>query len=444
MTAAPLRLATLARFAPALLCLTACGTAALPAAHPPAAAEVPHPLRCAEAAAGVSLQSTIDSSLAGAVICLAPGDHLGPAIINKPLTLWGPREAVVRSSGRGTTITIAADHVTLEGFTLDGSGGRYDLTDAAVRVEGTDHRLEGLHVKNAMFGLTLEKATRVILRGNQIDGDRAEAMGLRGDAIRLWEVRESLVENNVIHDGRDVVVWYSPHNVVRGNWVQRGRYGTHFMYSSDCTVEGNTYLDDVVGIFVMYSHNIHIEHNVLAGAAGSAGMGLGVKESGNLTVRENRFLRDTIGIYLDTSPLDDADSNLFERNEIRLSDVGVTFHASRPRNTFLGNLFRDNQAQLTVEGGGDALSDTFDGNAFDDYAGYDFDGDGVGDVPYELRSISGDLLSRYPDLSFLRGQPALAMVDAVGHVVPLYKPQTLLIDRHPHMKVELPEVSRAH
>lgn len=444
MTTALHRLATLARFAPALVCLIGCGTAALPAAQAPAALAVPVPPGCTAVAAGAPLQTAVDAAPEGATLCLAPGEHRGPVLIRKPLTVWGPPEAVVRSTGTGTTISAQGTKVTLLGFTIDGSGTRYDLTDAAVRAVGTDHRIEGLQIHNAMFGIALEQATRVVVRGNRIEGDRGEALGMRGDAIRLWEVRDSLVEANVVHDGRDVVVWYSPRNVVRGNWVERGRYGTHFMYSSDCTAEGNHYLGDVVGIFVMYSRNIHIEHNTIAGAGGAAGMGLGVKESGNLTVRENHFLRDATAIYLDTSPLYDEDSNRFERNELRLSDTAVTFHSSRPRNTFVANLFRDNRAQLSVEGGGDALGDDFDGNAWDDYAGYDFDGDGVGDVPYQLRSIAGDLLSRYPDLSFLRGQPALAMVDAIGHVVPLYAPQTLVIDHHPHMAVELPEVPRAH
>jgi nitrous oxidase accessory protein len=84
-----------------------------------------------------------------------------------------------------------------------------------------------------------------------------------------------------------------------------------------------------------------------------------------------------------------------------------------------------------VEGGGDALGIEWDHNDFDDYAGYDLDGDAVGDVPYELRSLSEALVSRYPGLAFFRGSPALAMLSAAGEVLPLFAPKTLLRDAHP-------------
>ena len=104
-----------------------------------------------------------------------------------------------------------------------------------------------------------------------------------------------------MRDGRDVVVWYSPGNRVVRNTFLRGRYGSHLMYSSDTIVEGNRAVGNVVGLFVMYSRNVTVRGNLLAGSAGAAGIGLGCKESGNLTVEHNLFLRDTTGVYLDTT-----------------------------------------------------------------------------------------------------------------------------------------------
>jgi nitrous oxidase accessory protein len=285
-----------------------------------------------------------------------------------------------------------------------------------------------------MFGITAEKSNHARIAFNEIEGERGEAMGLRGDAIRLWETRDSVVQGNRVQDGRDVVVWYSPRNRVEGNRIRGGRYGTHFMYSSDCVVAGNTYDGNVVGIFAMYSRNIVVERNRILNASGAAGIGLGVKESGNLTVRNNHFVHDTTGLYLDTSPLYDDDHNRFEHNELAFCDSAVLFHASRPRNAFHDNRLRENATQVVVEGGGDALTDEWEGNQFDDYAGYDLDGDGFGDVPYQLRSLSGELTAQYPDLTFLRGLPALSLTDAVGHLVPLYQPRTVLVDPKPRLR----------
>jgi nitrous oxidase accessory protein len=86
-----------------------------------------------------------------------------------------------------------------------------------------------------------------------------------------------------------------------------------------------------------------------------------------------------------------------------------------------------------VAGGGDARGAEWSGNAFDDYAGYDLDRDGVGDVPYELRSLTSDLVAGRPALAFFRGTPALALVEAIGRIVPLFEPRLLLVDPAPRL-----------
>lgn len=391
------------------------------------------PPRCRPVEAGAALQPLLDGTREGEALCLAPGTYRGPLRLPSGVTLWGPREAVVRSSGEGTTVRLEGEGARLVGLTVDGSGGRFDTLDAAVHVRGRGAGVEGVTVRNAVFGILAERAEGVTVRGNHVVGSGGPALGMRGDAIRLWETQHSLVEDNLVEAGRDVVVWYSSHNTVRRNTVTGGRYGTHFMYSHDNVVEDNHYTGNEVGIFVMYSRGIVLRRNVLAGATGAAGLGLGLKESGNVTAVGNLLLHNTVGLYLDTSPLQEGDANVFEGNHFRLGDVGVVFHSSEQRNAFRGNSFRDNAAPVQVEGGGDALEVEWRGNDFDDYAGYDWDADGVGDVPYELRSLSGDLVARYPDLAFFRGSPTLSLVRAAGELLPLFAPKPVLRDAAPRM-----------
>jgi nitrous oxidase accessory protein len=353
--------------------------------------------------------------------------------VERALTLWGPRDAILRSRGEGTTVRLEGDDVALLGVTIDGSGGRFDLLDAAVRIEGDDVRVEGVRVRNAVFGLLVEQSNRVLVRGNEVTGAPERTLGLRGDGIRLWETRDSRIEENRVMHSRDIVVWYSPRNTISRNRVEHGRYGTHFMYSHDNVVVGNRYAGNVVGIFVMYSRNLEIRENLLAESGGAAGVGLGTKESGNLRVLDNEFVGNTVGAYVDTSPLYIDDWNRFEGNTFRLGDAGVVFHGSEKRNRFFDNTFRDNAIHVRVEGRGDARGVTWLENDFDDYRGYDLDGDGYGDVPYELRSLSEQLMSRHPDLAFFRGSAALGLVELIGRVVPLFQPRTLLVDPRPRV-----------
>jgi nitrous oxidase accessory protein len=389
------------------------------------------PAGSAAVPAGEPLQPRIDAAADGAVLALAPGRYRGPITVTRPLTIVGPRDAVIAGSGEGTTVFLHGDRIALQGCTVEGSGTRFDLLDSAVRVEGQDVRVEDVEVRGALFGILVQLSRRAVVRGNRVLGTGQPAMGLRGDGIRLWETTDSVVAHNEVRDCRDVVVWYSSKNRIEGNRVSGCRYGTHFMYSHDNDVADNRYVDDVVGVFVMYSHDVRLRRNLLARAGGAAGIGIGLKESGNLVVEENWLVQNTTGIYLDTSPLDLAHENRFRGNVIRLCDTAVAFHASSSRNDFTQNVFADNGAIVTVGGGGDVLQCAFRGNFYDTYRGYDLDGDGFGDVPFEFRRLSTQLEARHPDLALLHGAPAMQMVDLVGEVLPLFAPKQLLRDERP-------------
>jgi nitrous oxidase accessory protein len=162
-------------------------------------------------------------------------------------------------------------------------------------------------------------------------------------------------------------------------------------------------------------------------------MGLGAKESGDLRVTGNWIVGNAVAIHLDTSPLQEDEWNVFEGNAVRLSPVGISFQGTTDRNRFVGNSFRDLDLPVRMEGRGDARAAEWRGNDWGDYAGYDLDGDGVGDLPYELRTLAGELTARHPQLALFRGTPALQLVELVGHVVPLFRPTTILVDPAPLM-----------
>jgi len=426
---APIRRALLAALGLAL----ACAASREPAPISPAAAAPARPGACREISPGAGLQNAIDAAPPGSALCLDPGTHAGPVRISRPLTLWGSRDAVIRSNGEGTTVRLEGEGGALLGVTVDGSGGRYDLLDAAIHVAGRAGRVEGVLVRNAVFGILIERATGATVRGNQILGDASQPLGLRGDGIRLWETYDSTVEDNWLEDSRDIVLWYASRNRVAGNRIERGRYGAHLMYSHGNQLVGNRFVGNVTGLFVMYSRDVEIRGNVFAESAGAAGMGLGLKESGNLRVVRNLFAHNTIGVYVDTSPLWPDDRNRFEGNLFRLNGVAVSFLGRASGNEFRGNGFRDNPVQVQVDGRGDARQAVWQDNEFDDYAGYDLDGDGTGDVPYELRSLASDLVAAAPALAFFRGTPAFALAEAIGRIVPLFEPRLVLSDPEPRM-----------
>lgn len=433
------------------LCLVLLGTGcAARTPGPPAAAEIAHPPLarpdgCRSVSAGADLDAAIAAVEEGGALCLEPGVYGGPVRLHRRVELFGPREAILRSTGTGTTLSVTADGASVVGITVDGSGHRFDLLDSAIAVEKADGvRIAGVRVENATFGILTNQSSHLVVEDNEVSGNGEPTLGLRGDSIRLWETRASVVRRNHVFAGRDVVVWYSPDNRVEDNVVEGGRYGTHLMYSHRNVLANNRYRGNEVGIFSMYSRDLRVEGNTVTDATGSSGVAFAAKESGNLTVVGNRFVHNTTSIYLDTCPLQDGDRDRFEDNLLSLSETGVLLHNGRKDNAFVRNRFRDTRTQVSVEGGGDALLAEWTENDFDDYAGYDLDGDGIGDVPYRLESLSGQLEDRYPELRFFRGTPALALVEIAGRAVPLFEPKTILVDPRPRMGSLREEVRRAH
>ncbi|MCB0219498.1 MAG: nitrous oxide reductase family maturation protein NosD [Chrysiogenetes bacterium] len=381
------------------------------------------------------LQSAIDAAPEGERLCLASGTFQGAFRISKSLTISGPRDAVIHNPDRGSTFFIKADNVVLDGFTITGSGQDYVAQDAGIFVsESNDVKIQNLVIEDVLFGITSQKVNHLSIEDTSIVCRGKRALGMRGDGIRLWETRKSLISGNRLDQCRDMVVWYSPENIIRDNQVSNGRYGTHFMYSSRNVIRDNHFVGNVVGVFVMYSRNLLIRNNLFADAAGAAGMGLGLKESGNLEVVGNRYIHNSVGIYLDNSPLYQDDRNLFAHNEVRLGDIGITFHSSPHQNEFVANTLKDNLRLISIEGGGDALGVEWTRNYYDLYEGYDFDGDGIGDVPFELRSVVDALVNRYPQLKLFAGSLAMFLLETSSRLVPMYQPELLMKDEQPLIK----------
>lgn len=68
-----------------------------------------------------------------------------------------------------------------------------------------------------------------------------------------------------------------------------------------------------------------------------------------------------------------------------------------------------------------------------DYQGYDLNHDGFGDVPYELRSFSTELIDRHPNLAFFSGSPAMGLMEFFSKVFPYLQPKLILRDSRPRV-----------
>lgn len=383
---------------------------------------------------GSDLQARIDAAEPGSVIELKPGIYLGDITIDKPLTLRGSGDTVIEGTGTGTVVTVLAPDVTLEGLVIRRSGDSLDREHAGISVKAPRVRVIDNRLEDVLFGVFLYQSPDSIIRGNTVVS-KDLYIARRGDAIRMWESHRTVVEGNVVDGARDVVLWFCDDAVIRDNLIKNGRYGLHFMYSDRALVEDNALIDNSVGSFLMYSKDLVLRRNLISGNNGPSGYGVGLKDMDGSRLEGNLLVGNRAGVFLDNSPQSVGIEQTFEGNLFAYNQIGVLFLPSVKGNVFWGNAFVDNTVQVAVQGGGRFAGNVWTrngvGNYWSDYAGYDADEDGFGDVPYRLDDLYDHLLDRNPELMLFAETPASRALDLAARAFPVIKPRPKVQDDRP-------------
>ncbi|GAB4290745.1 MAG: NosD domain-containing protein [Thiohalomonadaceae bacterium] len=380
------------------------------------------------------LQPLLDDAKPGSTLLLEPGVYAGPVVLDKPLTLDGQGKVTIDGGGRGTVLLVDTDGATVTGLRLVGSGTSHNDLDSGIQVRGKYNVIKDNVIDDTLFGIDLQQSNNNIVRRNRISSKAIE-LGMRGDAIRLWYSYDNRIIDNVVTNSRDIVVWYSRDNTISRNTASGGRYSLHFMYSQYNLVENNTFFDNSVGIFVMYSDGVVLRNNHIRNATGTTGVGIGFKETSDLVVENNQVLYCANGLYIDVSPYQPDTTNRFLNNLIAYNGIGISFLSDWSGNEFRNNQFKGNLTQVAVGGGGTATRHVWEGNHWDDYEGFDLNGDRIGDTPHEMYSYADRLWMDIPPAQFFKGSLLLEVLDFLERLVPFSPPKLLLRDTVPVMKV---------
>ncbi len=374
-------------------------------------------------------QRLVDDAEEGAVLRPAPGRYSGPVLMTKRLTIEGPG-VVIDGGGEGTVFTLEASGAVLRGLTFTGSGSSHSADDTCLNVRGRGNVVDGNRFVDCLFGIDLKQSNGNQLTRNEVRS-KPLALGLRGDAIRLWYSNDNHVEGNTIIDSRDLVVWYSNGNLIKGNHSSGSRYSLHFMYATENVVEDNVFTDNSVGIYVMYTEGITVRRNVIARSAGPTGMGIGFKEASDTVVEGNTIIYCATGISSDLSPYQPDSTIVIKDNRIAYNGVGLSIIGDKPGTTVEGNVFEGNLDQVAQSGGGSAQRTTWRGNYWDDYQGFDQNRDDRGDTPYELYAYTDRLWMETPSARFFKNAPLMEALDFLERLAPFSAPELLVKDEAP-------------
>lgn len=377
------------------------------------------------------LQTWIDVAAPGSVLSLPPGVYAGPAVINKPLVLDGAGQVIVDAGGVGTVLTIKADDVTIRGMTFRRSGDSHDQLDGGLMLEGQRLHIENNQFEDVLFGISLHQVRDSVVRHNRIRS-RAVDSADRGDGLRLWYSMNNRIESNDIAQIRDITVSNSPYNRFVGNTIRDSRRAMNLLFAHRSLIEGNRFEKNSTGIVALNSDGLIIRKNYIAHAMDASGAGVALKEMSAALVQDNEIVHCAHGIMADsaTHPINRV---VFMGNTLAHNVTAVYFYGVRGGHIAMNNRFQHNLWQVTMMGEGDPENDTWLGNYWDTYEGFDRDGDGVGDHPFELYTYADRIWIETPMARFFRNSPVLELLDFLERLAPFSSPGLILRDRAPRM-----------
>lgn len=377
--------------------------------------------------------STVHLTLASAsphdTILLAPGDYREPEIvIERPLTLLGSEGTVFTNSGKGNTILVRSDSVTIRGIGFQDVPVSYIQDNAAIRLDNVRHcTIEDNSFEDNFFAVYAAKSSYCTISNNRIRS-RGRAESQNGNGIHLWSCRNMTITHNSVFSHRDgIYLEFVKHSTVRGNYSEGNvRYGLHFMFSDSCHYERNTFTRNGAGVAVMYSKYVTMLENSFTGNWGPASYGLLLKDISNSRIEKNSFLKNTVGIHAEGCSRSEILNNQFTEN-----GWGIKLMANCVQNNFAQNNFVANTFPVATNSRNSYS--TFTQNYWSEYSGYDLDRDGLGDVPFRPVRLSSLIVERIPTGVVLMRSTFIEMLDLTERLLPSLTPEAL-VDTSPSME----------
>ena len=365
----------------------------------------------------------------GDTVLIKSGRYLENSIeVRKPITIIGEEWPVIDGMGENEILIVFADSVKIIGLQLENVGVSYLKDRAAIRlVQCENVMVSNNKLYNTFFGIYLQKASKCIIKNNQVIGSAKEEFSA-GNAIHVWKADHILVKGNTLKGHRDGIYFefVDSSRIVENLSESNLRYGLHFMFSNKDLYQNNTFRNNGVGVAVMFSKGIEMVRNVFEDNWGSASYGILLKEISDGLMLRNQFISNTKGIYAEGTNRLEIRENDFIENGWALDIKGNCDNNLIENNNFIKNTFE-------VITNSKQNNNQFLANYWSQYRGYDLNHDGIGDVPHRPVSLFSLLTNEIPSASIFLHSFLENLLEYSEKIFPTLTPDQL-VDNQPLMK----------
>ena len=376
-----------------------------------------------------SISQAIGKAQANDTLVIQKGEYLEHDIlIDKPLTLIGKGNPSINAETKGYGIIIKSDKVIIDGISINNVGKSFTKDFAAIYISKSHHfQILNTTLENVFFGVLIEKSNNGIVKGNHISSNAIQEAA-SGNGVHAWNCDNLDIHDNELHNLRDGIYleFVTKSRVTHNNSYDNLRYGLHFMFSNNDEYHNNKFTKNGAGVAVMFSKYIKMTHNTFQENWGTASYGLLLKEIYDAEIEHNTFEQNTIGINAEGSTRINYKNNHFIGNGWAVKISGACYANVFKNNNFLNNSF-------DVSYNSKLNDNSFEGNYWSSYTGYDLNRDGIGDIPFRPVKLFSYIVNRTPETILLLRSLFMEILNFSEKVSPVFTPDNLK-DNNPVMK----------
>lgn len=376
-----------------------------------------------------TIQQALKMAADGDTILVGAGHyHEGNLVIERAVYFIGIDYPVLDGDHKYEVISVKADGVLVQGFKVINSGVSSMEDFAGIKIYNKRNVIiQDNILENTFFGIYTQYGTRCTIRNNKLTASGVEEQQ-SGNGIHCWKSDSMQIIANTINGHRDGIYFeFVTHSVIWRNISQNNlRYGLHFMFSNNDAYYSNVFEGNGAGVAVMFSKEVTMENNYFEENWGDGSYGLLLKEISNSFIVNNRFVKNTTGIFMEGVSRVQLEKNVFKNNGWAMKIQASCLEVNVYRNNFLSNSF-------DVGTNGSLVLNTFNYNYWDKYEGYDLNKDKSGDVPYRPVSMYAMIIEQNPPAMILFRSFMSSLLDKTEKILPSLTPEDLK-DDHPLMK----------
>ena len=263
-----------------------------------------------------SIQTAIDVAQAGDTIQVSAGTYTGIIQVQKSIVLIGIDFPVLDGENKIENIVVQGKNVSISGFIIKDSKKSSSNDYAAISVIDAENILiKNNRIENAHFGIHIANSRNCNLYQNIIAGQSTSEQSA-GNGIHIWKSNHIIIEENTIQGHRDgIYLEFVTESLIKKNKSKNNlRYGLHFMFSHNDHYIENWFYNNGTGVAVMYTKNVHMEGNIFEQNWGTASYGILLKDISDSYLLNNKFIKNTIGIFMEGGNRIEVKNNEFQDN----------------------------------------------------------------------------------------------------------------------------------